>query len=327
MLQGQKKDQEQLNSAAATAEVTAPRGETVQPQLLLYPIGDHAVFSGLVRTLEEVGFQSPNALGDVEQMLRHDESVHAVILYASPIVMLREKLEGGESFEHAISVWRENIESLLGLFRRNRRRMTLVDGHAAQRAPVLFQQLLAERLQVSLTVADGDWEPPTSGQSTELLNLIAAQALRQDDLATALSCELEASSLPLGPAYHFDLNRITVGELSVGDTPKLESLQHQNNLLLLKLRKTQEELEDYYLENRQLITEWDGGNSRADEALKSIQAKFTEEKENWVKDRKRLTTELKRKETTLVAVRNSLSWRLTAPVRRILGVFLGDSGL
>jgi|GEM_PF-4295893 len=81
---------------------------------------------------------------------------------------------------------------------------------------------------------------------------------------------------------------------------QLEDLKEENDLLLAQLHQVQEELESYFLENQDL-------------RRKQQQA----EKENT-----ELTRQARQASNMLADVHKSWSWKLTAPIRAVLGIFI-----
>ncbi|MEM9313831.1 MAG: hypothetical protein AAGA95_04330 [Pseudomonadota bacterium] len=290
-------------------------------------IGNPEPFEGVLRSLEAQSIQSLGALDDLEKSLQQDTKKHAIVVYANPVMVLGDKLQAGGGMTEATANWRDSTERLLSLFRRDRRRITLIDGHAAQRAPELLERLLGDRLSRQLDLAG---KPQTDDEPAGLPQLVAAQALHQDEVAAALVSELEASSLPLGPAYRIDVDALIADGLSHATKGAVETMREENDLLMLQLHQVQEELEIQCSKNRRLQEEQReirAGAKKAALVRDGVQAEFNEAREAWGADRKALADELEWNASTLTALRRSLSWRLTAPVRRVLGLFMGDSKL
>lgn len=335
MLQGQ--EQDRIHQHPATASGAASKPDAPAGPVALHVFGDPMAFGGLVRALEGQGLQRAEALDGIENGLRQDADTRAVIVYPNPVILLAGQLQAGKRMGDAIAAWRDTTERLLVLFRRDRRRITLIDGHAAQRAPDLLQRLLGERLSRPLKVAEEGGAPGDAAEPAGLPQLVAAEALRQEEAAAALVAELEASSLPLGPAYRINVDAIAADGLTSADTAELDELRKENELLQLQLQQTQAELQALILENRIMKNERKSSSSEVEQARteagkarlarESLQAEFNEAREAWTAERTALTDKLKWTADDLAAVRRSLSWRLTAPIRRVLGLFVGDSKL
>lgn len=344
MLHGQEREQEQRDTPQDALEAPLAPDHGTGP-LHLYVAGDAAAFGGLVHALENQGLRLAGALEDVETRLREDALARAVIVYPNPVMVLGAKLQAEEAMADSLQGWRESTERLLTLFRRDRRRITLLDGNAAQCAPGLLSQLLGARLSLSIAIAEDAGASQPDTEPAGLPHLVAAQVLRQDDAVATLIAELEASSLPLGPAYRVDVDAIVADGLAGEGRSEIDALGEENELLLLQLHQVQEELEAHFLESRKLIdaethqARADARQARADVqqaraetkqarlARNSLQAEFNEARRDWKAERKVLTDKLKWSANDLAAIRRSLSWRVTAPLRRVLGLFVGGSKL
>lgn len=334
MLQGKEKDRKQRAPAqSAVSDFRKQPSDT--KDLTLHVIGDRERFSALVRTLEGQGFRLLDELDDLGSVLRADAAGSTVVVYPNPVLFIGEMLKAGESTNRALNTWRETTEQLLSRFRQDRRRLTLLDGHAAQAGPELLHRLLADRLPRSVNATGTAEGLQADSEPAGLFELVAAQALRQDETAAALVAELEASSLPLLRAYSIDVDAVLASGLPGTDTSDLDELREENELLFLQLHQVQEELEAHFLENQKKNNDLSnlkaevykarGDAKTARDGRDESQAEFVEARETWEADREALASQLEWHAATLTAVRRSLSWRLTAPVRRLLGLFIGDS--
>lgn len=309
----------------------------------LYVAGEPKAFEGLVSALNTEHFQRHDELDAIVDGLAQNSSARSVIMYPNPVMVLGEKLQAGETLDEAIEDWRAETERLLAVFRRDRRRITLVDGHAALNTPDQFWRQLAARLPIALSADHFEQSAPEL-QPAGVPHLVVAQALRQDEGAAMLIAELEASSLSLGPAYRVDVDALVGQGVAGVSSSELDEVREENELLLLQLHQVQEELEAHFLENRKYSGRLDEVRAEADKARvdadkaraeaekarlarNSLQAEFNEAREAWSQERKALTDKLSWTTNDLAAVRRSLSWKLTAPVRRVAGLFIGDSKL
>ena len=306
----------------------------------LHVAGAPAAFEGLTRSLAAAPFQSVSDLDALVADLVGNPKAQAVVIYPNPVLVIGTRLEEGDKPADAIEAWRRDTERLLGVFRRDRRKVTLVDGHAALAAPALFHRLLDARVPFSVGGLP-DEEAGADGELAGLPHLIAAQALRQDDVAAPLVAELEASSLPLEPAYRIDVDDLVekwaTAVAATGSSPADEELAEENELLLHQLHTVQEELEAHFLENRRFDSRLDEMQAEAKRARvaaekarlarRSLQEEFNEAGAAWKEERKALTDRLTWTANDLTAIRQSLSWKVTAPLRRVLGLFIGGSKL
>jgi hypothetical protein len=128
--------------------------------------------------------------------------------------------------------------------------------------------------------------------------------------------ELEASSIPLRFPLH-----ATPAEL-LADWQNADrqagqggsDLAEENELLLLQLHQVQEELESHFLANRSLERKLRG------------QEKLSQQSVGLQQELLSIHQELVTSRAEVNALRESLSWRLTAPLRKILDVFGGRRG-
>jgi hypothetical protein len=89
--------------------------------------------------------------------------------------------------------------------------------------------------------------------------------------------------------------------------------------LTIELTRIREELEAHAVENLKL--------ENVQLARKSLQEELEESREEWAEERKALADKLSWAADDLAAIRQSLSWRLTSPLRRVLGLFTGGTKL
>jgi hypothetical protein len=323
MLQGQEQAGQETGPAAEPVE--RQQQEPQQGPYCLCLPGNPERLAPLVETLREHGAPFEQEIDLLEQRLAQNPAARALVVFPNPVMYLVAQLEQGDALSAALAAWREQAEPLLALFRRDRARITLVDGHAALSATDEFYRQLETRLGMAVQTPDD----PRAGaelESAGLLHLLAAQALTQDDAAGALLAELEASSLALGPAYRVDVQAILEQRSAPVSDPELDDLRAENALMRLQLRQLQAIYETQVLGDRRL-EELRADTKRARLARKSVETDFKEAREAWREERKLLTDKLKWTADDLAAIRRSLSWRVTAPLRRVAGIFLGRSKL
>lgn len=314
MLQGQEPKHGDL-----TASVTTP--ESQEPAAALRP-AFHRIRSasgddGLDALLRGAGAVEVKELDSVIEQLERDPNFRAVIVFPNPVLELGDRLEAGEPFEQGIATWSAAMEGVLAAFRRDRRRITLVDGEAARRAPDRLIPLLNERSLALPGQAAGAVQ--ALARAAELKHLIAAQALALDETAAALHTELVASALPLGPAYDIDLDALFEEQRAGANAAEQADLRAENEQLSIQLSRVREELEARVVENRTL--------EKIRLAKNSLEEELEESREAWSEERKALGDKLSWAADDLAAMRQSLSWRLTSPLRRVLGLFVGGTKL
>jgi hypothetical protein len=287
--------------------------------------GDRSLFGPLADVLDEAGVRLESDVDAVARSLVSEPERRALVLYPNPVMTLAERLDQGESLSATLNVWRNDTERLLALFRRDRSRITLVDGHAALDDQQEFRQQLGNRWSLAIPAQDAE-RPEESRHGLGFLHLVAAQALAQDAAVAALLAELDASSLVLGPRPRIDLQAIIDEKFLRVVGPEFQEIREENELMRLQLRQLQAVYDSRVLGD-QRMEEIQGESKRARLARKSIEADFSEAREAWCAERKDLTDKLKWTADDLAAIRQSLSWRITAPLRRFLGMFLGSSRL
>ena len=314
MLQGQEPRDGDLMGSATTPESQEP--EATLP-LAMHRIRGASADDTLGALLRGAGAEEVSDLDAIVERLERDPAFKAVIVFPNPVLELGDRLKDGASFEQEIATWRATVERMLAVFRRDRRRITLVDEDAARGAPDRLLPLLNER---SLGLQG---QPAESGQArsraAELKHLIAAQALGLDDATAVFQTELEASALPLGPAYRIDFDALFREQQAGANAAEQADLRAENEQLQIQLSRVREELEAHVVENRKL--------EKIRLAKNSLEEELEESREAWSEERKALADKLSWTADDLAAMRQSLSWRLTSPLRRILGLFMGTTKL
>jgi hypothetical protein len=158
--------------------------------------------SNLVQFVQELlaGTEGAAELTSVKQLSEAREHLHAasnarlLLLYESPVLALCAAMTEEISPGVALGNWIGTAEDILRIVRSHRRRVTLVDAHMIARHPKAFIR------QVGLTRrARQIPAPPRPDEASDdpILQLIAAEALRQDFAALAIAGELEASAIDL----------------------------------------------------------------------------------------------------------------------------------
>jgi len=241
-------------------------------------------------------------LKDVAEWLNQVPASHVVVVHERPeTAVARVLAQAAHRPDEALSEWASAAHELLEFYRYNRRRVTLIERGAVARAPQQCLELLGQRLGVQIPVPTAtDIAAPQDVDP--VLQAIAIAATRQSDNIERYRAELEASSLPVteaSAATGFDaaaaLQEYTAAapESLAADkqqnATRIEEVEEENELLLTQLHQVQEELESYYLEARDL------------------QRKLT-----------RVEHTLTEKKRQLEYIRNSKSWKLTAPLRGLL---------
>lgn len=276
-------------------------------------------------------------LAKAKALLQAKPEVHVLICYDVPEDQIATEIDNGLEPSQALANWQNETEALLTLYRQYYRRMTLVAHSALYDQPKeLFAQLSA-RSGISLSSVDlaspiqlADRESHERLLPTQ--RLLALQVL-QHPPAKHLAQELVACSLPLIETVSlFDLVdslHDTYRQLST-DTPtgnseensklheSLQDLQQENNLLIEQLRIVQQELEQRLLggqNSTEKLGKLEKEVKRQNEKLRDVSQK-----------NKGLEAQLKTAKQELKALRNSKSWKVTAPLRKCMYLLGGKKG-
>lgn len=178
----------------------------------------------LVRTSAELDTRKPASAGNsAGNGAEPGAEGRALILNAAPAVALAVALGQGQPADQAVSDWRIRTEALLAFFRRNRCRAVIAEDTAFLADP------LGTLARAGLEVADRipDALPALPAPPDAVLQLMGAELLRRDPLATALAGELAASAaiaLPGQPPADLDTaRRLYAGALE--ETARLSGAQ------------------------------------------------------------------------------------------------------
>ena len=120
------------------------------------------------------------------------EDTGMLLLYASPAGVLREAMATAGDPDAALAGWRRQMQRILDLNRRDRRRIRLADQSAALRHP--------DRFCACLDLPDSAVWPAAAHDSDDILLLLARQMLQGESAGSTVMRELEAASLVLAGA-------------------------------------------------------------------------------------------------------------------------------
>lgn len=249
-----------------------------------------------------LGTDNANFLSTLEYWLREFAETHLLLFYVQPQNGLVNALIQGDTLADFGQAWQSGAENVLACYRRNRNNVSLIDVNSALQNPAKFLSLL-EQL-ISIRKRD---PAPLQGKTRvvpELYRLIGAQYVGQSWELVALSQELEASSQSLGEGGHS--NRIDC-KAAYEDYRALQQqadrtrdLDRENELLRFQMRQLQEELEEYYVQVQNLIAE----------------------RNELIGERNELSAAIELKMGNLDAMERSISWKITAPLRRFVGAVI-----
>ena len=290
--------------------------------------------SGMNERLQIIEGETPHALADWLNLVQHTDA-HALVFWQAPAITLANAMAREQPPNEALAQWVGQAEQFLGVVRRNRRRITLVETTLAQSEPDAFIERLSERLALSwATPVELDARPQ---EHDPVDILIAERAVTSSTRARRLVQELQATSLPIAPdeyllpdpltawqAYHDqklkkenerlqnDLKQLqeklkccnqreeAQKQKESQQTRELADLNEENELLLQQLHHVQEELEAYYLDGR----DWDQKYHKAEAARKKLEKHYNSaiQRANVLQQR-------------IEKMRASRSWRITKPLR------------
>ncbi|MCK0768103.1 hypothetical protein [Chromohalobacter canadensis] len=269
-------------------------------------------------------------LSQVKALLQSQPRFHALICYDSSERQIANCLGKGRAPSQALANWTNQTDALLELYREHYQRITLVTQEDFEAEPKALCEQLSTRSGIALGRVDpakpantAETDPVHQSQRAMYL-LLARQALEHPP-AKRLLQELEASSLPLDNSTDllewldgtYDLLKQSSGSSTEYEElkNKLEDVQQENDLVIEQLHKTQEELEQYLLGNK-------NGGQKVEKLERNIQQK-NEKLHSFSQKNKWLRGQLETKKKELNSLRSSKSWALTAPLRKVMHIFNG----
>lgn len=246
-------------------------------------------------------------LAEARVALGEWESSHLLVCYRSPFKQLEIALAKDTPPAQAVVDWKESTEALLNLYRRHWKRITLVEQEAVTRKERELLKHLEQRTGLTLAVPEHELQAKDRSEHNEptaspMYELIALQLLNMRK-SRPLFQELEASSLPLSERP--DIMQLVESAINSGKSQAQlvikEELQQENDLIIEQLHKTQEELEQYYLKLKK---------TESDIKIKN------QKLHDFSQRNKQLKAQLDAAKTDLKRIRNSRSWKITAPLRK-----------
>lgn len=306
-------------------------------------------------------------LDKAKLILKEQPLAHVLISYEAPERQIAACIAKETLPSQALANWMNACEALLALYRDNFQRMTLIRREALEHSAKELFALLAARSGIALgrVAVKAPVAAEAADAHQEAIHcLLASQALQHSSVQS-LSKELEASTLPLREAdTTLDLVDDSYSVLQEGlskkpDLPveeyellikakdklvsenadlaqrleeqlkhngeisllqeRLHDAQKENDLLIEQLHKVQHELERYALDERRVkhkLVKLQHDIDRKNEKLHGFSQK-----------NKRLSAQLREIRRQLKDVRQSKSWKITAPLRKsIKALGAGKSG-
>ena len=311
------------------------------------------------------------------------EAAHLTFIYDSPESFIAKALEKGDPLDSAVGSCREYIESILNVYRGNRRRITLMELQAVTTNPTAALEVIKRRTGMPCKHLDSNLSYKSQTDAGNVAALVAACLQQEDYDLKRVVKELAASSALSGDHQTESVARrlLALRDESSARIGEAKQKEAENELLLLQLHQLQEELETYFeryersgkeleslcnlnlavtseldtyaarcvekdekldacnkvvedlekglealrRQNLELVTETD---KRLNECSRHLEARDRQNAEltGVVKYEREqlefLNEQLRRTRQTVSAMEHSKSWKLTAPLRWFLGIFL-----
>ena len=279
---------------------------------------------------------------------QHPEG-HILLLFNAPVPTIARHMADAVEPGEAVAQWRKHAEQVLAVVRQNRRRMTLIALEAARVDPGAFTDLIGDRFGLALkrpldTIEAGD-DPGA------VFRMMAENAVWQSPDVRNLAAELEANALPMPPSQGLLLPAVEqvyseFNALVEHTRTRKTELEEENELLLQQLHQVQEELEAT-VQSQQAAEEKKSAetepsqdqaphdpstNARIrdleeeNELLLQQLHHVQEELESYYLNGMDARHELEEARATIEALYNSMSWKITRPLRFVLDLFTGRRG-
>lgn len=233
--------------------------------------------------------------------LSSDACSHALIGYPNPELTVMELLKTEKSLPEALSSWAKAAEKLIKLCRQHRSQIVVFDLHAAGNNPDIFVKILSSEIKNTNTFDSALLSVTKTSTVAGIHQLIVREALMQSSLTAPYLQEINATGLNLGAAYDLDTTAMLASKSEEADSKIIIELREDKELLMQQLHQVQEELESYY------STAQKGSELQREIII--------------------LQRDLTKRNADLSAVQTSMSWRVTAPARWIMSIFMGKSGI
>lgn len=309
-----------VDTPSRLAVVTAPDNEREAVLRMLADAGFARAGENNANRLPQLEESAERSdLHSIGDWLAENADAHLLLLFNSPVTVIARKLANGVAPAEALEQWRNDVESLLALVRRHRRRLSLLPLEGVLESPEAFAKTLGERFGLNLKRPDPatpDREAPRA-----MFRMMAENAIWQSVEARNLAAELDVNALPISPANSQMLSAVDeayrefIGletKQTDDDAPELRSQLEEKEQELQALRddKTQTEarVKDLEEENELLLQQ-----------LHHVQ----EELESYYLNGVGTSQELEEARATIEAMCNSKSWKITRPLRWFLEKFMG----
>ena len=265
-------------------------------------------------------------LGAARERLLAESAVKLVVCYPNPGSAVARAIRSGENDTGAaLREWARGAHDVIELYQQNRDRVVLVDADAA----IADVDALVGELAGFSATGRGPGASAVAGQNASRVSVddnidpialaVAEALLRWSPECEQIVTRLTACSTPLPspprPSETPLLNAFR--ERAIVASARAAELRDEHELLLLQLKQVQEELDASYLANREirarLLREED--KQRGIEADRRASAGLQEEMIQAKVAVAIREEEISRLRDEVMALRGSVSWRLTAPLR------------
>lgn len=190
------------------------------------------------------------------------EAAHLTFIYDSPECFIAKALEKGDSLDSAVGSCREYIESILNVYRGNRRRITLMELQAVTANPTAALEVIERRAGVPSKQLDSHHSYNSQADVGDVASLVAACLQEEDYDLKRVVKELAASSALNGDHRTESVARrlLALRDESSARIGEAKRKEAENELLLLQLHQLQEELETYFERHQQSDKKLDACN-------------------------------------------------------------------
>lgn len=272
--------------------------------------GDAGVAKATTQIPAVVDPDTAAGIADLAQWLADVPFAHLLLLHQRPERPVAGAIANGEAVDDALAEWRRTAEALLAVCRRDRRRVSLLNAHAAVAAPGECLARLGNRLKQRLPKASTS-AVDTTPETPVMERAIAALAVQQSEDTQALLSELEASSLPVGDPLSLVLPDTESVVQAFSTHNARQQLEEENELLLMQLQQVQEELESYYFGYQEI--------EQKCKAAEDERASYKKKSEELERSNRYYRDQLQRAQHNIADIKKSLSWKLTIPLRAVRG--------
>ena len=309
------------------------------------PHSDHIV-SGLDQAVAMVPQTAIGGFNELGGWMQQHPEGHLLLLMPDPITEVAEALSEGTRPAEALAAWSSSVQQALAVVRAvGRRRSSVMIINHLHANPQAFLKSLGERLQLTLVYRPDDQLEPQSAPSA-MFRMMAENAIWQarevrdvmsECMALALPIELGEQSVVPAVEEVFDeyLESLAAPKEALSVLTKEKNRLHEK---LTAVQAEQAQLEAKHAEAQKRLQASKSYQSDLDQAqqqCKDLQEEndlllqqlhhVQEELERYyLKHVDSSSHELMEAEAKIEALLNSKSWKITRPLRVILGVLTGN---